>query len=73
MGDRRNGDSPAFTLKLVKEGQLRLGTNYTNKNIEPMKSSPWRGEKLGRDKGNPSQQQVPQSAQHPFSLVLTES
>lgn len=29
--DRRNGDSLALTLELVKEGQLQLGTNYTNK------------------------------------------
>lgn len=32
MVDGRNDDSPAFKLELMKEGQLPLGTKYTNNN-----------------------------------------
>lgn len=34
MVDGRDGDSPAFTFELVKESQLQLETNYTNKQKE---------------------------------------
>ena len=57
MVDGRNDDSPAFNLELMKEGQLPLGTKYTNNNNNNKTNEiqPTEGREAGKRQGRPFQ------------------
>ena len=69
--DGSKADSLALTLKLVKEAQLPLGTNYTNYNNKNKWNPTYGSDEMpGRNTANPSGDQAPQCAEHLCFLAL---